>query len=168
MGLAEIAEGVEVTAEQRDRGVATIDDTDASLAERLDPFADALPCDADAAATVVEVYAEGRAVGAAARVADVAPVTAAKTLHLLGERVSPLGPTGQDVVRDWLGADLSRSEALALTGASEPEFALAAYVETHDPIAEAEEAVADTLASDAGGVDPLSETMSDVTDLRER
>ena len=168
MGLSDIAAGVEVTAEQRDHGVATVDETAASLADRLAEHADALPCAVDEAATVVEVYAEGQAIGTAARVADIAPTTAAKTLHLLGEQVTPLGPTARDVVRDWLHGDLARTEALELTGATEREFALAAYVETHDPIPDAREAVADTLSSGLAGVeDPLAETMSDVGDLRE-
>lgn len=167
MGLSDIAAGVEVTTEQRDRGVATVDDTDASLAAQLADYADSLPCDAASAATVVEVYAEGRSVGSTARVADVPPVTAAKTLHLLGEQVTPLGPTGRDIVRDWLTADLSRTEAIELTGVSDAEFALAAFVETHDPIPGAREAVAGTLEPDDAGFDPLDETRSDVSDLRE-
>ncbi|MFT4883088.1 MAG: hypothetical protein ACI8U4_000586, partial [Natronomonas sp.] len=35
MGLSDIADGLEVTAEQRDRGVAAADETGAPLAERL-------------------------------------------------------------------------------------------------------------------------------------
>ncbi|MFD1586216.1 hypothetical protein ACFR9U_04425 [Halorientalis brevis] len=168
MGLSDIAAGIEVTAEQRDRGVATVDETASSLAERLADHADALPCAVGEAATVVEVYAEGRAIGTAARVAGIAPMTAAKTLHLLGEQVTPLGPTARDVLCDWLHGELARTDALELTGATEREFALAAYVETHDPIPEAREAVAETLSSGLGGDgDPLAETMSDVGDLRE-
>ena len=164
MGLSDIAAGVEVTTEQRDHGVATVDDTDATLAERLAEYADDLPCSPDAAATVVEVYAEGDAIGTAARVADLAPITAAKTLHLLGEAVSPLGPSGRDIVRDWLAADLSRAEARDLADATERELALAAYVETHDPLAGAEEAAAAVLAPDRG-TDPLAEARSDLPDL---
>jgi len=167
MGLSAIAAGLEVTDEQRDRGVATVDDTDAPLSERLAEYETDLPCTPDEAATVVEVYAEGRSVGTAASVAEVPSVTAAKTLHLLGEQVCPLGPTARDIVRDWLAADLSRTEALELTGATEREFALTAYVETHEPIPGAREAVAATLAPESGG-DPLAETMSGVSDLRER
>ncbi|MFB6142622.1 MAG: hypothetical protein ABEJ30_04685 [Halorientalis sp.] len=165
MALSDIAEGVAVTAEQRDRGVATVDETGAPLAERLADHAAALPCDPVATATVVEAYAGGAAVDAAGHAAEVAPVTAAKTLHLLGEQVSPLGPTGRDVVADWVAGHLSRTEALELTGASERELALAAYVETHDPIAEAREAVAATLAPDRPD-DGLADTHSDVSDLR--
>lgn len=81
-------------------------------------------------------------------------MTAAKTLHLVGESVSPLGPTGRAVVCDWIAGELSRSEALALTRASPATFALAAYVETHEPIAAARDAVqgaidAGTFASEA-------------------
>ena len=166
MGLSDIAAGVEVTTEQRDRGVATVDDTDVSLAERLADYGTDLPCSAADAATVVEAYAEGKSVGTAARVADLAPATAAKTLHLLGESVSPLGPTGRELVRDWLAAELSRSEARELAAASEREFALAAYVETHDTLTGAEEAVASVLAPDPGG-DPLADTRSDLDDLQD-
>jgi len=100
MGLAEIAAGIEVTEHQREHGVAAVDDTESSLAERLRPFADQLPCGPDAAATVVDAYASGRAVDDCGHVADVPPVTAAKTLHLLGEQVSPVGPQGRDIVDD--------------------------------------------------------------------
>jgi hypothetical protein len=166
MGLSDIAAGVEVTTEQRDRGVATVDDTDGSLAERLGTYETALPCSAADAATVVEAYAEGQSVGTAARVAGLAPVTAAKALHLLGESVSPLGPTGREIVRDWLAAELSRSEARELAAATEREFALAAYVETHDTLSGAEEAVASVLAPDPAG-DPLADTRSDLDDLQD-
>jgi hypothetical protein len=121
MGLSDIAAGVEVTTEQRDRGVATVDDTDVSLAERLADYETALPCS---------------------------------------------GPTGRDLVRDWLAAELSRSEARELAAASEREFALAAYVETHDTLTGAEEAVASVLAPDPGG-DPLADTRSDLDDLQD-
>jgi hypothetical protein len=146
MGLSEIAAGLEVTVEQRDRGVASVDATDADLAERLAPYAGELPCSAPEAATVVRRYAAGADVGASARAAGLPPVTGAKTLHLLGEPVHPLGPAGRAVVRDWLAAECSRSEALALTGADETAFALAAFIETHDPIAGARDALEGALA----------------------
>lgn len=170
MGLSEIAAGLEVTAEQRDRGVATVEATDASLEARLADFADDLPCSPAAAATLVEAYADGTSVGDAARAADLAPVTGAKTLHLLGEPIRPLSPVGRDVVRDWLDARLPRTDALALTGAGETEFALAAYVESHDPIDGAREALEGALAPGGNAAvakrDALAETMSDATDLR--
>jgi hypothetical protein len=166
MGLADIAAGVEVTAEQRDRGIATVDRTDDSLAERLAVHEEALPCSAEAAATVVERYAGGGSVGAAARAAGTVPVTAAKVLHLLGEPVSPLGPTGREVVRDWLAGDLPRADAVELARATETEFALAVYVETHDPIADACAAVEDALAArHRPGEDPLAETRPAPSDL---
>lgn len=146
MGLDDLAAGLTVTHEQRERGVATVDRTEASLAERLAPHAEALPCDAPEAATVVERYASGASVGAAGRAAGVAPMTAAKTLHLLGETVTPLGPTGRQVVRDWIAGDLSRAEAETLARASPAEFALAAYVETHDPLPDALAAVEGDLS----------------------
>jgi hypothetical protein len=170
MGLADIAAGLEVTSEQCSRGVATVDGTDASVADRLAPFADDLPCSPAEAASVVEAYAGGGSVGASARAAGLPPMTGAKTLHLLGESVSPLGPTGREVVRDWLDATLPRADALELAGASETEFALAAYVETHDPIAGARDAVESALAPSGDAAvekrDLLAETMSDAGSLR--
>lgn len=163
MGLSDIAAGIEVTDEQRERGVAAVDDTATSLAERLAPFESELPCSAEAAATVVDAYASGRAVDACGHVADVPPVTAAKTLHLLGEQVSPLGPRGREIVRDWLDGDLARSDALTLTGVGERTFALAAYVESHDPLPEARDAVEGTL--DTSSADPLGEARSDIGEL---
>lgn len=166
MGLSELAEGLEVTESQQERGVATVDTTDADLAERLAPFAGDLPCAPGEAATVLERYAEGASVGVAAHTAGVAPVTAAKTLHLLGESVSPLGPTGRDIVRDWIAGSLSRSEALELTRVGQTEFALATYVETHDPIEEACAAVEGVLAADRlTDESPLADATGDATDL---
>lgn len=164
MGLAEIADGIEVTESQRETGVAAVDETDTPLEARLEPVAEDLPCSPADAAAVVEAYAAGRSVGASGRVAGLAPVTAAKTLHLLGEQVSPLGPRGREIVADWLAGDLSRSDALTLTGASDQAFTLAAYVETHDPLPEGRDAVEGALSVDRGR-DPLAETRSDVGEL---
>ena len=166
MGLSELAAGLEVTQNQETRGVATVDTTDADLAERLAPFAEELPCSPADAATVLERYAEGASVGAAAHATGVAPVTAAKTLHLLGESVSPLGPTGRKVVCDWIAGDLSRSEALELARVGETEFALAAYIETHEPIEAACAAVEGVLAADRlTDESPLAEATGDATDF---
>lgn len=104
--LSEIAAGLELTEEQCDRGVPTVDDTGESLLARLESHAEALPCTPRAAATVLETHTAGRSVGDAAREAGVAPVTAAKALHRCGVvGVSPLSPTGREVVRDWLDGD---------------------------------------------------------------
>ena len=164
MGLADIAAGIEVTESQRETGVAAVDETDTPLEARLQPVADDLPCSPADAAVVVEAYAAGDSVGDSGHAAGVTPVTAAKTLHLLGEQVSPLGPRGREIVGDWLSGTLSRSDALALTGVTEDEFTLAAYVETHDPLPEARDAVEGALSTDRGR-DPLAETRSDVADL---
>ena len=161
MGLSEIAAGIEVTATQDARGVATIDATDATLEERLESFAAELPCEPAAAATVLERYTAGDAVGTAGRAAGIAPVTAAKTLHLLGESVSPVGPMGREIVADWIAGDLTRTEALELTRLGEREFALAAYVETHDPLESARGAIEGVLAARDADGDPLA----DATDL---
>jgi hypothetical protein len=170
MALSDIAAGLEVTAEQRDRGVALVDGTESGLAARLSDHEDGLPCDPDAAATVLRAYAAGSAVGDAAREAGLAPVTAAKALHLLGvEGVNPLAPRAREVVRDWLAADLSRADARALTAASEAEFALAAYIETHDPIEGIREAVEAELSNRGDAAvdkqEALGETMSSVSEL---
>lgn len=164
MALSDIAAGIEVTERQRDRGVAAVDDTDADLEERLAPFADRLPCPPETAATVVEHYAAGHSVEASGHAAETAPVTAAKTLHLLGEHVSPLGPRGREIIDDWLDGRLSRSDALTLTGVSDRAFALAAYVETHDRIPQARDAVEGALST-APESDPLGEARSDVDEL---
>ncbi|WP_254543096.1 DUF7858 family protein [Halomarina pelagica] len=170
MGLSDIAAGLEVTTEQRERGIATVDATETALDERLAAFSAELPCSPEAAAAVVETYAEGASVGASAATADLPAMTGAKVLHLLGEHVSPLGPTGRDLVRDWLDARLSRADALALSGASESAFALAVYVETHDPISGASEALEGVLAPDGDAAvakrDLLAETMDDGFDCR--
>jgi hypothetical protein len=165
MGLADIAAGLEVTESQEESGVATVDTTDATLSDRLDPFAEQLPCSPAAAATVLERYTAGAAIGPAARAAGVAPMTAAKVLHLLGESVSPLGPTGRDVLRDWITGDLSRTEALELTRLSESEFALAAYVETHDPLEEACAAIEGVLAARGVPEQALTDAVGEPTDL---
>ena len=163
MGLSEIADGLEVTTEQRDRGVATTDGTAASLSEQLAPFADDLPCSADDAAAVIEAYGEGASVGRAAAIASMPKTAAAKTLHLLGEPVDPLTPTARLVLDDWLDGALSRSEALTLAGVGEAEFMLGAYVATHDPIEDARVIVADALSL-GEPTDPLVDARSDVDD----
>jgi hypothetical protein len=145
MGLADLAEGVRVTESQCEHGVAAVDRTGDSLADRLSGCEEQLPTDATTAAAVVERYAAGGSVGQAAAVASVPEVTAAKVLHLVGESVSPLSPTGRAVVRDWISGELPRSEALSLTRASPAAFALASYVETHEPIPAAQAAVEATL-----------------------
>lgn len=170
MGLSDIADGVEVTAEQRDTGVATVDDTDRELADRLAPVADELPCDAEAAAEVVAAYADGASVGGAGESAGLPPITAAKTLHLVGvEGVCPLGPAGREVVSDWIAGELPRSRARELADASETEFVLTAFLETHEPIDAAREAVEPALGR--GGTASvekrslLEETMSDADEF---
>jgi len=162
MTLSEIAAGIEVTAEQERRDVAAVDET-GDLVERLRPHADALPCTPEAAATVVETHAAGTSVGESAREAGIAPVTAAKALHRCGvSGVTPLSPMARQVVRDWTKGELSRTEALELTGASEAEFALGAYIESHD----ADPALAEA-ATDLQGdhEDPLADAVGDADEF---
>lgn len=171
MTLSDIAAGIEVVERQRDRGVAAVDDTGASLADRLAPCADALPCDPPAAATVVETYADGAAIDDAGHEAGVAPITAGKVLHLVGvDGVSPVGPEARRVVRDWLDGRLGRAEARTLTGAGEAEFLLAAYVERTDPVPAAVEAAEPLFATRGDAAvekrDHLAATMSGADDLR--
>jgi len=153
MTLADIAEGLEVTASQRDRGVAVADDTGTPLAERLREHADGLPCTPEAAATLVDAYTAGRSVGDAAGEAGITPMTAAKALHRCGmDGVAPFAPTRRGIVRDWLDGRLPRSEAVELTGGDEADFALATYVETHEPIPAVERAV-DAYLAGGGSLD---------------
>lgn len=165
MTLSEIAAGIEVTAEQERRGVATADGTAADLFDRLRPHAEQLPCTPEAAATVVETHAAGTSVGDSAREAGIAPVTAAKALHRCGiSGVTPLSPMARRIVRDWLDGQLSRTEALGLTGTSEAEFALGTYIETHEPAPELVTAVAE-LGSESDGEDPLADAVGSVDEF---
>lgn len=163
--LSDIAAGLEVTVEQCDRGVATVDDTGGDLATRLTPYADELPCEPATAATLVESYTGGRSIGECARRAGLPAVAAAKTLHLLGvDGVCPLSAQGRQILRDWLAGDLSRTEARLLAGAGEREFALATFVETHDPLAGAMEAVEGELTPD-DAEDALVDARSDLDEF---
>lgn len=164
MTLDDIAAGIEVTVEQEDRGVAAVDDTGAGVASRLEPFAETLPCDLEAAADLVAAYAEGASVGAAARRAGLAPTAGAKALHRLGEPVSPLTPSERAVVDDFLTARVSRTEAIRLVG-DEADFVLGVYARTHDPLPGASEALEGLLAPGSTGADPLGEARSEVDDL---
>ncbi|WP_049893694.1 DUF7858 family protein [Halogranum rubrum] len=171
MGLEDIAAGIEVTTEQCDRGLATVDDTDAELVERFAPHASTLPCTPEAAATVVETHTTGTSVGESAREAGLTPMTAAKVLHRCGVAgVTPLSPMAREILRDWLAGELPRSDALALTDATQTEFALATYIETHDAVPALEEAVEGTLTPETNATvakrDALGETMSDTGSLR--
>jgi hypothetical protein len=171
MGLSDIAAGIEITERQEERGVPTVDATQSDLVSRLSAHAEALPCTPEAAATVLKTHSTGTSVGDSAREAGVAPMTAAKVLHRCGVAgVSPLAPTARRVVRDWLSGDVSRADALALSGADEAEFALQAYIETHDAVPELADAVEGVLEPEANASvakrDALGETMSSVRDLR--
>lgn len=167
MGLSEIAAGLEVTTQQREQGVATVDDTDAALVERLAPVTDELPCAAADAATLLFAYAEGKSVGDAGAAAGLAPITAAKTLHRFGEAVTPVSPLAMEIVEDWLDGEISRGDAKELTGADDAAFALAVYVATHEPIPAAREAAEGVLATDDALAedDALEDASSDLEDL---
>ena len=127
------------------------------------------PCTPAAAATLLDAYLAGTSVGDAAREAAVAPTTGAKALVRCGVTgLSPLGPTGREIVRDWLSGHLSRSEARTLARADDAEFALAAYIESHDPVPALADAVEAERSDSSASVrkrDELAETMSAPTDL---
>ncbi len=164
MGLSEIAAGIEVTTAQRERGVATADETDTSLAEKLASFDERLPCTPPAAATLIEAYIEGASIARAAAVAEIPKTEAAKTLYLLGEPIDPCTPTASRILDDWLAGKLSRTDAKTLCGLDESEFALGTYIVTHEPIEGAETAIADSTSMSAKE-DPLSDARSDLSDL---
>ncbi len=156
MTLSEIAEGLEVTVGQNERGVAVADDTDTPLAERLDGHGDDLPCTPAATATLVDAYTAGRSVADAADEAGISPMTAAKTLHRCGvSGVHPFAPTRRGIVRDWLDGRMARSEAVGLAGGDDSAFALATYVETHDPLP----AVADAVEAGLAGSSPIGSAL---------
>jgi hypothetical protein len=170
MSLSDIAEGVATTRTQRDRGVAVVDRTERPLTAVLEGFEAALPSDAETAAALVEAYRSGASVGDAATQGGVAPTTAAKTLFRLGfEGLSPLSPLQRDICRDWLAGDLTRTEARELADAGERAFALGAYIETHEPIPGAGEAIEDACSSNEDAMvekrDALAETMTDASDF---
>lgn len=165
MSLSDIADGLEVTAEQRTRGVPTVDETESDLSERFRPHADALPCTPEAAATIVDSFEGGGSVGDVGREAGVAPVTAAKVLHRCGVGgICPLAPTAREIVRDWLAGELSRSDAIALTSADEVEFALTTYVETHDPVPELSDAVAGVADTERSATVEKRDRLGDALD----
>lgn len=146
MRLPEVATDVAVTTEQRDRGVAVVNDTDASLAARLEPFAARLPCAPEQVATIVTArVARGESVVASSRAAAVAPMTARKALYRVGEPIPSLDAEAETALATWLDADCSWRAAR--DAADDPAaFALAAYAATHEPIPGASEVVADWLA----------------------
>lgn len=169
MSLAGIAEQVGVTTiEQTARDVATIDVTETPLVDRLAPVSVHLPCGSSEAATLIEAYIDGKSIEKSSYAAGIASITGAKTLHLLGEPIAPITPTGRTVVRDWISGECLRTEALALCGASEAEFNLAVFVEMHDPIPEAHGILAGEFERRNAGVsnrEELKETMSSVDEL---
>lgn len=170
MTLSDIAEGVATTDTQETRGVAVVDRTSDSIEAVLEPFAEELPVDAAVAAELVEAYRTGTSVGEAATAAGLPPVRGAKVLFRLGfEGLSPLSPLQRDICRDWLAGELTRTEARELADAGERAFALGAYIETHEPVPGAAEAVEDAAVTGADAMvekrEALDETMTDAADL---
>lgn len=167
MGLSEIAADLTITESQEPTGVAVVDETATDLESGLEQFAGELPRTPAMAADVIEAYVGGAPVDEAGRQAGVPPMTAAKILHLVGfDGLTPLTPTGNKILDDWLGARLSRSEAIELTSATPAEFELATYMATTEPIPGAREVVESTVDA-ALASDPLADTRSDATDFYE-
>lgn len=165
MALSDIASGVKVTTQQRTRGVAAIDATDGDLVDRLTPIADELPCDSTAAATLLELYAAGVSIDDCANAVDLPRMTGAKALHMLGvDGVSPLAPNARNHLRKWIAGEISRTEARHRIDASDAEFALATFVETTEPLEDAQEIVFDHVLS-VDSRDPLVDTRTAAIDL---
>jgi hypothetical protein len=159
------------TTRQCERGVATVDETGSGLATQLESLAGELPCDAQAAATLLRTHSTGRPIGESAALAGLPPVTAVKTLHRLGvDSVCPLAPTARRIVRDYLHGNIPRMDAVTLTGASRAEFALASYIETHDPLPGAREVTAGETHLDGDAMvakrDRLRDSLGDTAGLR--
>jgi hypothetical protein len=170
MTLADIAEGIEVVETQREREVAAVDVAGESLADRLESCASALPCSADQAADVAREYAATGSLDRTAEASDVTRTIAAKTLHLLGfEGVVRIDPADRAIVGRWIDGEIDRTTACRRSSLGERTFALAVYVETHEPLPAARAAVEPALTIDRATAvdrrDTLQETMSDPTDL---
>ena len=161
MTLSEIAAGIEVTSEQRDRGAAVVDDTDVPAVERFREHADALPCTPEAVATLVDAYTVGSSVGEAAGEAGVAPMVAAKALYRCGlTGVRPLAPSRRGGGGGAGGGAGRPPPGGARAGGGGAAFALATHAETHDPVPE----LADAVAADP--VDPLDDGLGAGLDER--
>lgn len=168
MTLSNIADGIVVTDEQDDRGVAVVDDTDAALAADLDRYADDLPCSPAQAAAAAEAYRGGGSLEAAARAADLAPVRARAALCLLGVQSVAPEPELRRQIRAFVDGEASLDAVERRTEAEEASLALAAYVESHDATVE----VATVLETDDGGhlarrqFDALADATGDPDALR--
>lgn len=170
MALADIADGVRSVEKQQRRDVAVVDAVGGSLADRLERCASDLPCSPRDAASLARRFASGTSVERSAEAVGITRTVAAKTLHLLGfSGVVRLDRDDRTVVRRWIDGEIERTAARRRTGLDEATFALAVYVETHEPLAAARAALDPALATRA--VDPtdqqraLRDTMSDPTDF---
>lgn len=152
MGLTEIAEELEITTRQRERKIQPVDDTVTDLAARLQTHAESLPCSAETARDVLEVYAQEMAVPPAAEAANVSSVTATKLLHRCGvDELSPLSQSETEVLTQWLNGTESRSAILDHETIDERELAVATYLHTHAAIPELEAAL-------RGHLEPCNQT----------
>jgi|GEM_PF-423496 len=171
MALADIAEGIRSVEKQQHRDVAVVDAAGTSLADRLETCASDLPCSPPEAASLARQFAGGAPVERCAETVGVTRTVAVKTLHLLGfSGVVTVDRDDRTVVRRWIDGEIDRTTVRRRTGLDESTFALAVYVETHEPLAAAQ-AVLDPARTTTDG-DPtdqqraLQETMSDPTDFQ--
>ena len=170
MELSELAEGLVVTDRQRKRDVSIVDRTDEMLTERLSKYSSVLPTEPAEAATMIELYVSGNDVETIADELGQVPMIVAKTLHITGmDGISPLAPEDREPLYRWLRGGISGAEAKRQLDVNEYEFALAAFVESHDPHESIATAVEGALAPRQNASvrkrDTLADTMSDGMDL---
>jgi hypothetical protein len=79
-------------------------------------------------------------------------------------------PVDREIIKQWINGEIDRTTANRRTDLERSRFALAVYVETHEPLTEDQAAIEPTISlseniqSDRRRV--LNETMADPTDLQ--
>lgn len=156
---------------QHTRDVAVVDAANESLADRLEDCASDLPCSPTAASHLARQFRAGESIEACAETVGVTRTNAARTLHLLGfAGVITVDPVDREIIKQWINGEIDRTTATRRTDLERSRFALAVYVETHEPLTEDQAAIEPTISlseniqSDRRRV--LNETMADPTDLQ--
>lgn len=134
MALSDIAAELEFTIKQEEQGVPTSTNQIQSLREQLRCCEDDLPCDVKAAEILLEQYRQGVSISDAAIAADLPETIATITLFLLGQSVEPLSSNTNKIIKDWVDGSISTREAERAVGENEIEFAIAAFIATHEPL----------------------------------
>lgn len=171
MSLADIAEGVRSVETQHTRDVAIVDAVNESLADRLEGFASDLPCSPTQADRLARQFGAGESIESCAETVGVTRTNAARTLHLLGfAGVITVDPVDREIIKQWINGEIDRITANRRTDLDKSRFALAVYVETHEPLTETRAAIEPTVSlSENIQTDrrrALDETMADSTDLQ--